>query len=241
MATQEEFARYGGSTIETRGVGEAPRVFLQPIAAPSILGLFAFAGATFIMASWMVGWYGTAFSPYYLIPFAGVFGGIAQFIAAIWAFRARDGVATAIHGTWGSFYLAYGLLYVLFAIHPALRPAGLFFPELGFWFIVVAAISWVVSLAAMGQRWSLAAVVMCVSAGSTFAAIGLLTNVAWCAIVAGYLLLLSALCALYDASAQVLKEVYGHEVLKLGFTQRVLEEPGIMDGAGEPGVIHGQR
>lgn len=32
-----------------------PRVFLQPIAAPSVLGLFGFAGATFIVASNMAG------------------------------------------------------------------------------------------------------------------------------------------------------------------------------------------
>ena len=64
---------------------------------------------------------------------------------------------------------------------------------------------------------------------------------AWCITAAGYLFLISSLCALYDATAQVLKEVYGHEVLKLGYTQRVLSEPEIMEGAGEPGVIHGQR
>jgi len=35
-----------------------PRVFLQPIAAPSVLGLFGFAGATFIVASNLAGWWG---------------------------------------------------------------------------------------------------------------------------------------------------------------------------------------
>ena len=222
-------------------IGETANVFLQPVAPPSILGLFAFAATTFMIAAWMAGWYGSAFSPFYLAPFIGVFGGVAQLIAAAWSFRARDGVATAIHGTWGAFYLGYGLLYGIFAFQPRLIPLGPVFPELGVWFIVVAAVSWVLSLAAMGQRMALAAVVMSVSCGSTFAAIGLLTGVAWCSTLGGYLLILSSLCALYDATAQVLKEVYGHEVLKLGYTQRILSEPGIMAGSGEPGVIHGQR
>src|SRR5579875_575049 len=83
------------------------RVFLQPIAAPSILGLFGFAGATFIVAANMAGWFGTPRSGIYIFPFAATFGGLAQLLAGVWAYRARDGIATAMHGTWGAFWLAY--------------------------------------------------------------------------------------------------------------------------------------
>ena len=62
-----------------------PRVVLQPIAAPSVLGLFGFAGATFIVAAHMAGWYGSASTPGYLFPFAAFFGGLAQFLAGMWA------------------------------------------------------------------------------------------------------------------------------------------------------------
>ena len=58
-----------------------PRVFLQPIAAPSVLGLFGFAGATFIVAANMAGWYGGDSTAGYLFPFAAFFGGLAQFLA----------------------------------------------------------------------------------------------------------------------------------------------------------------
>ena len=95
--------------------GVATRVFLQPIAAPSILGLFGFAGATFIVASNLAGWWGTPNSGLVLAPFAAMFGGLAQFLAGMWAYRARDAVATAMHGTWGAFWLAYGILNVLIA------------------------------------------------------------------------------------------------------------------------------
>ena len=40
-----------------------PRVVLSPIAAPSVLGLFGFAGATFIVAANLAGWYGTPDTP----------------------------------------------------------------------------------------------------------------------------------------------------------------------------------
>jgi succinate-acetate transporter protein len=102
-----------------------PRVFLQPIAAPSVLGLFGFAGATFIVASNLAGWWGSDQSPMYLAPFALAFGGIAQFLAGMWAYRARDAVATAMHGMWGAFWIAYGILQVLLATKtlPAPSPA----------------------------------------------------------------------------------------------------------------------
>src|SRR5918911_4922409 len=90
-----------------------PRVYLSPIAAPSVLGLFGFAGATFIVAAHLAGWYGNPTSELILAPFAAFFGGLAQFLAGMWAYRARDGLATAMHGMWGSFWLAYGLLHFL--------------------------------------------------------------------------------------------------------------------------------
>src|ERR687883_347959 len=70
-----------------------PRVVLTPIAAPSILGLAGFAGATFIVASNIAGWWGTPTSGLELAPFAAMFGGLAQFLAGMWAYRARDGIA----------------------------------------------------------------------------------------------------------------------------------------------------
>jgi succinate-acetate transporter protein len=84
------------------------RVVLQPIAAPSILGLYGFACATFMVTANMVGWYGSATSPALIFPFATAAAGIAQAAAALWAFKARDGLATAIHGIWAAFWLGYG-------------------------------------------------------------------------------------------------------------------------------------
>src|SRR5881275_3507380 len=99
-----------GATAELSEWRSHARVFLQPIAAPSILGLFGFAAATFIVAANVAGWYGDhATTPLVLAPFAAVFGGIAQFMAGMWAYRARDAVATAMHGAWGSFWIAYGI------------------------------------------------------------------------------------------------------------------------------------
>ena len=92
------------------GNGFGTRVVLTPIAAPSILGPYGFAGATFVVAAHMAGWYGSANSGAYLFPFAAMFGGLAQFLAGMWSYRARDAVATAMHGIAGWVFVASAIL-----------------------------------------------------------------------------------------------------------------------------------
>src|SRR5919198_595476 len=133
------------------------RVFLQPIAAPSILGLFGFAGATFMVAAHLAGWYGDLRTPRFLFPFAAMFGGLAQFLAGMWAVKARDGLASAMHGTWGAFWLAYGILELLFALRVMPEPAGAF-PALAFWFVILAAVTWAGAAAASATNAALVSV-----------------------------------------------------------------------------------
>src|SRR4051795_12107613 len=138
MTTVLQREGVGGTTVDS---GFATRVVLQPIAAPSILGLFGFAGATFMVAANVAGWYGNhTTTPLALAPFALVFGGVAQFMAGMWAYRARDAVATAMHGMWGSFWLAYGVLQLLVATG-VLATGGTLDHALGFWFIALCAIT----------------------------------------------------------------------------------------------------
>src|SRR5206468_6847910 len=143
-----------------------PRVYLQPIAAPSVLGLFGFAGATFIVAANLAGWYGNTATPGYLFPFALTFGGIAQFAAGMWAYKARDAVATAMHGMWGAFWLGYGLLMLLVAAK--VLPAGPTMDHaIGFWFIALAAITLSGTLGALAEGgFGVMAVLGVLTAGS---------------------------------------------------------------------------
>src|SRR4051812_37127297 len=128
-----------------------PRVVLQPIAAPSILGLFGFAGSTFIVAGHLAGWYGNPSTDLYLAPFAAFFGGLAQFLAGMWAYRARDAVATAMHGTWGAFWLGYGLLFLLVATGQ-LATGRTMDTAFGMWFVPLCAITISGMLGAIVER-----------------------------------------------------------------------------------------
>lgn len=217
-----------------------PRVFLQPIAAPSILGLYGLAGATFIVAAQMAHWFGSSYTTLLLVPFAAIFGGLAQFFAGMWAYKARDGVATAVHGMWGAFWMAFGILAIMISSGRAPQPTGSLFPELGYWFIVLAAITWVCMGAAGSENKAMVTTLAFLAAASTISAIALLTGAAGLVIVAGYLFIICAICAWYTASALMLNEAFGREIWSLGRSAQALQMPRITVGIGEPGVIRGQ-
>lgn len=221
-------------------LAEAPQthVSLQPIAAPSILGLYGFAGATFMVAAHMAHWFGTPQTPQVLWPFAAFFGGLAQFLAGMWSYRARDGVATAMHGMWGSFWMAFGTLWILVAAGKVtVPPNGGAFVGLGFWFIVLAAITWAGMAAAKSESSVVAAVLGFLAAGSTVAAVGELAGVEWLRIVAGWLFIISAIIAWYAATALMINGARHRTVLSLGSKR---SEDTIQIGFGEPGVLRGQ-
>ncbi len=215
------------------------QIYLQPVAPPSILGLYGFAGATFMVAAHMAHWFGGARTDLYLAPFAALFGGVAQFTAGMWSYKARDGVASAMHGMWGAFWIAFGLLELGIMSGVLPQPAGSF-PALGYWFIVLAAVTWVGMVAATAENKALATVLFFLACGSTCAAIAyLLGSESW-TVAAGYLFIASAFVAWYTASALMLEGAFKRPVWGIGKTARVREEPLVMPGRGEPGVIRGQ-
>src|SRR5260370_1917589 len=92
----------------------------------------------------------------------------------MWAFRARDGVATAIHGAWGAFWGAYGLLYLLVA--NGTIAAGAVDQNYGFWYIPVAAIAGVGVFAALAENGVLSGTLLVYAVGAGIAAIATLVG-----------------------------------------------------------------
>jgi len=193
-----------------------------------------------MVAAYLAAWYGTPDTPLYLAPFAAIFGGVAQFMAGMWAFKARDGLATAMHGLWGSFWIAYGILSLAFARSGAPMPGGAF-PELGYWFVVAAAITWIGAWGALAENIGMFLVLVFLALGSTLEAIARLSGVTGALqLAAAYAFIISSLIAFYTASAMMLAECYGHPVLGLGARRKGANAPVVTLGGGEPGVIRGQ-
>ncbi len=248
------------STIEERrltattGVEEAwedgfarPRVFLQPIAAPSILGLAGFAASTFIVASNIAGWWGTPRSGLVLAPFAAMFGGVAQFLAGMWSYRARDAIATLAHGTWGAFWLAYGILNLLLATHVLAMPTPWYHnPEVGFWFFALAITTGIAAFAATAKNLMLTAVLSTLAGGSGILAGAYIFGSHFWTQVAGWVLVFSAGFAWYTVLSMVTLASSGRTIFPLGEYNVAANVPGrrpvrpVELEWGEPGIKMGQ-
>jgi hypothetical protein len=247
LSTLEERREIASTGVHDSPNGFATRVFLQPIAAPSILGLAGFAGATFIVASNLAGWWGTPKSPLALAPFAAMFGGLAQFMAGMWAYKARDAIATLAHGTWGSFWLAYLILNILVGTHVIAEPTPWYHnPEVGFWFFALAITTAIAAAAAFAESLGLVAVLGTLAAGSGILAGAFIYGSHGWAQVAGWVLVVSAGFAWYTVAAMLLAHAFRRTVLPMFKYSRAANVPGkrptqpIELEWAEPGVKMGQ-
>lgn len=250
MNTGSHVAQVGatnGAPSELSEWRDHARVFLQPIAAPSILGLFGFAAATFMVTAYLVGWYGTPASPPLIFPFATAAGGIAQGAAALWAYKARDGLATAMHGIWAAFWLGFGFLWFMITLKliPAPLPHAAV-PALAYWFYALAAITTAGAIASLGESLSLSIVLFPLAAGAAFLGIFYTVGGTGWQDVGGYVTMASSFTAFYAATAMMFASTYGRTILPLGQYRRQANIPGdrpiypIQFELGEPGVKQGQ-
>ncbi len=255
MSTIDERRERASTGVAHRDEGEwrdgfaRPRVFLQPIAAPSGLGLAGFSVATLMVALIQAGWLGTWKDIPVVGLFALTFGGIAQFAAGMWSYKARDIVATLAHGTWGSFWIAFGLLqiFVITGKLPAPVPGHANY-ALGLWFLGLAYITAIPALAATFHNLGIAAVLWTLAAGSGLSAAGwFLTGIGngWLG-AGGVLFVISAGLAAYVVLALSLTSVTKRTILPLFELKKEANVPGrqpmeaIQLPWAEPGVKQGQ-
>ncbi|HEY9241062.1 MAG TPA: GPR1/FUN34/YaaH family transporter [Streptosporangiaceae bacterium] len=223
------------------------RVFLTPIAAPSIMGLFGFMIATLMLGAWQAGWYGNALTPLLIWPFALVAGGILQSVAAVVSFRARDGVAVAVHTAWGSFWIGWGIMQLLVTTHqlPAL-PLGVASPSMAFWFIALTLVTSFGALGSLAQNLGVFTVLGTLSAGAALTAAGFYAGSLATLRAGGWLFVISAAAAWLTAGAMVLENSWGRTIIPLGKWSKRANIPGVQATdplaypAGMPGVRVGQ-
>jgi succinate-acetate transporter protein len=176
-----------------------------------------------------------------------MFGGVGQFLAGMWAYRARDALATAMHGMWGSFWIAFGILNILLATHTLAAPHPWYNqPEVGYWFFALAVITASGALASLAESLGLFAVLSTLAAGSGILAGAFLFGSQTSATIAGWVFVFSAGFAWYTATAMMLSASFGKTILPLGKYKREANVPGghamhpIEIEWAEPGVRMGQ-
>lgn len=224
------------------------RVFLQPIAAPSVLGLMGFAVATMMVGAWQAGWYGGPSTPGLLWPFALFAGGLLQIIACAASFRARDSVALGVHGIWGSFWIAWSIMQLMATTH-TIQPIklGVANSSFGFWFIALSLMTLSATFAALAQGGLLVITLGSLTAGSILTAIAFWAGSLGATYAGGWLFVISAAAAWLFATGMMLEQSFGRTIIPLGkFTSREANIPGRMHTrpigreSGMPGVRVGQ-
>ncbi len=240
------------TTVRTNGKAAVPGVFLQPIAPPVTLGLWGFFGSTMVISTWILGWWGTPgpTDPGYFFVFNGVIGGLVQFLAGIWSFKARDYVASSLLTMWGTFWMAWAVLQTLGATHAITIPP-LTTPQPGFaiWFIPLGTFTFLGSIAALSKKhgnlplWLL---LFTVGVGSWLFCIGLWTgNKTWTDIAAWFFIV-GACAAWYVGSMVMLRSAWRRVILPTGRFNRASNIPGTQVEhpaeyvLGDPGVRQGQ-
>jgi succinate-acetate transporter protein len=105
--------RPGLSTPAEDGAWEALRervtISLRPIGAPISIGLFGLAAATLVLSGLQLGWVGESERNKVALVLIG-FAFLAQLLASIFSFLARDGVAGTAMGVLAMSWLAVGLV-----------------------------------------------------------------------------------------------------------------------------------
>lgn len=218
-------------TQETMGVPrgnghawkERSRVVLTPVAAPAILGWFSFAAAAFLIGSHLAGWWGVEQSMLYLAPFVG-FLGLCQLLAGMWAYRARQPIATAMHSIWGAFWLGIGIVHGVIAFG-ALELTAFAVP-FGFWFLAAGLVTLGGVIAAARENVILTAVLGVATLAAIVMAIGFMAEVTATVTVGGWLMVVAAALGWYFATAMMMAEASGRTVLPVGRYHKASELPG---------------
>jgi succinate-acetate transporter protein len=195
------------------------------IADPIPLGLIGFASARFTISVVYADW--IPFSPQNLafaIPVALIFGGIAPFLAGMWAFRRGNLLAATTFATFGAFNASWAVVQgmMLLGLLPPIIAGGHAGAVDGVFILTFSLISLFLGLAALGQNPGLAAVLLTMALTHAFlGAWGLAPHVIWLRVAGGYCGLVTTALAFLMAAALIINSAYEQDVIPLPKARRL--------------------
>lgn len=202
---------------------ERSRVVLTPVAAPTILGWLCFAVAAALFGSHEAGWWGGPGTLLFLAPFLAFFG-LGQLLAGMWSYRARDPIATAVHGVLGVFWIALAISEFAFRQGP-LTAVGMVMP-LGVALLVIGVTILGGTIAALRENVVLALLLALVTVASVVTGLGLMTTSTVTTEIGGYFYVAGAVVAWYLATAIMVAEATGRQMLPIGPYRQASMLPG---------------
>ncbi len=183
-------------------------VTLRPVASPTSLGLFGLAAATFTLSGLQLGWVPPSEGRHVALVLVG-FAAVAQLIASLAAFTARDGTVATVMGVLALTWLSVGLVMLS-------SPPGSHSPALGLLLLFSGVAVGLTGVTALLTK--LGAAVVFLTAGLRLLLTGVfhLTGSAGVKDTAGVVGLVLFLLAMYVAWASELEDATGRTVLPVG-------------------------
>jgi succinate-acetate transporter protein len=237
-----------GAAGETMGVVDARApytIFLQPIAHPNSLGLFAFSAALFLVSGWWANWWNIGGTPnpnavFLMLPFLFVFG-FTQFACGMWSFRARDNLAASFHGIYGAFFMGLALYWLASAFSPiGLIGAFAYQPELGMVLIALCAFTFMFSIAAVFRDMTLAVMLFLLACADLIILVGFFLASKSTIEAGGWVFQVTSWIGWLRASFYIFEESMRRELPLYGRPKHAHGAAKVNEGVGEPGVKRGQ-
>lgn len=194
---------------ETRGESEAPPA--TPIADPAPLGLAAFSLTNFIIAIANAGWFNQSLT---FVPLALIYGGTIQILVAMWEFRNNNTFGVLGFGSYGSFWFAFGLLFLLaprLGITHATENTAVGFTLLAWTIFTIY--MWIASLGVNVAMFVLFTDLMVLF---ILLDIGFLAGAPGFIVAGGYAGIILSVIGWYTSAAGLLDSVFGRSVLPVG-------------------------
>ncbi len=191
---------------------EAARHVPDPIADPGPLGLAGFAATTFVLSLFNAGMVGNPKLESVVLPFALLYGGIAQLLAGMWEFKKNNTFGAVAFTSYGAFWIS--LFYYLKYVAPTLPPADAH-TATGIFLLTWTIFTVYMTIASIKTNAVLAAtfiLLLITFALLTYGAFNTNTGVTH---TGGYLGIVVALFAWYVSAAGVANATWGRTVLPL--------------------------
>ncbi len=193
---------------------ETPTPTARPVANPGPLGLMGFGVTTLVLSLANANVFGSQLTLFTALPLALAFGGTAQLLAGMWEFHAGNTFGATAFTSYGAFWLSFYFLVTQGYLDPKsanfVGTVGLATYLLG-WTIFTG----VVTLGALrvnGATASLFVLLFLTFLGLTVGAY-MGTSGTSISNIAGFIGILTAINAFYNAAAGILKDLAGKDVL----------------------------
>lgn len=190
-------------------------------ADPAHWAVFAFATTSFALGYVNSGWIGST-AVGVVLPIALLFGGLVQLMVAVLEVFRKNIFGACVFGTYGPFWIIYGLYVEFFASSVSKADAG---PAAALFLAMFAVMTFFFVVASFATDWMLVAVFSLIDVALILLAIGAGEANATLTHIGGYVTIAFAVLAWYHALGGIVEGTFGRNLLPFWNVETGLKTP----------------